>query len=185
MRSRAPVPFAEHRSGDRFRGYVSSRDAPRRSPVGWVEFDLRRPTQILTIADRPLLASGPVGHFDDSGTMLSWIARRSWGGTSGRRRYLARPDSWAAKPDPSRRLELKKRKGQLHRLLNAPTHVDLQMAVRQMGIRWLVTHPDDQPAWPEDIRSAPAFESQGYRVYDFAPLAAAPLSPESPGYPGE
>lgn len=75
MRTHAAVPFAEHRNGDRFRVYFSSRDSQERSHVGWVEIDLKRPTQILAIADRPLLSPGPLGHFDDSGAMLSWIAQ--------------------------------------------------------------------------------------------------------------
>ena len=43
---------------------------------------------------------------------------------------------------------------------------DLQRSVRETGIRWYVAHPDDPNGWPAEFRDQPAFESNGYRVYD-------------------
>jgi hypothetical protein len=42
----------------------------------------------------------------------------------------------------------------------------LQRSVRETGIRWYVAHPDDPNVWPAEFRDQPAFESNGYRVYD-------------------
>jgi len=42
----------------------------------------------------------------------------------------------------------------------------LQRNVRETGIRWYVAHPGDPNLWPAEFRDQPAFESNGYRVYD-------------------
>jgi hypothetical protein len=54
----------------------------------------------------------------------------------------------------------------LQRLQQASSITDLQHAVRETGIRWYVTHPEDPSVWPAEFRDRPAFESNGYRVYD-------------------
>jgi len=54
----------------------------------------------------------------------------------------------------------------LERLQHATTVEDLQRAVRETGIRWYVAHPGDPNAWPAEFLDQPAFESNGYRVYD-------------------
>lgn len=74
MRSHAANPVAEHRGGDLFRIYFSSRDERNRSSIGWVEIDLRRPGTALRLAQRPVLEPGPPGAFDDSGTSMGWLA---------------------------------------------------------------------------------------------------------------
>jgi len=51
-------------------------------------------------------------------------------------------------------------------LQQATTISDLQQSVRETGIRWYVAHPDDSNVWPAQFRDRPAFESNGYRVYD-------------------
>jgi hypothetical protein len=48
----------------------------------------------------------------------------------------------------------------------ATTIPDLQSSVRETGIRWYLTHPGDPNVWPAEFRDHPAFESNGYRVYD-------------------
>jgi hypothetical protein len=82
MASHASVPFAERIDGDLYRIYFSCRDAQNRSHVGWLDLDITRPDRILRIGDRPLLAPGKIGSFDDDGTMLSWML------VHGDRRYL-------------------------------------------------------------------------------------------------
>jgi hypothetical protein len=54
----------------------------------------------------------------------------------------------------------------LHILEEATNIPDLQRSVRETGIRWYVAHPDDPNVWPAEFRDQPAFESNGYRVYD-------------------
>ena len=54
----------------------------------------------------------------------------------------------------------------LQRLQQAASIADLQRAVRETGIRWYVVHPGDPNLWPVEFRDEPAFESNGYRVYD-------------------
>jgi len=56
-----------------YRVYFSSRDARNRSHVGYVELDIRQPTAVLSFSNRPVLAPGPLGHFDDHGVYASSI----------------------------------------------------------------------------------------------------------------
>jgi hypothetical protein len=57
----------------RYRVLFSTRDRLNRSSIGWVELDLRRPAAVLRRSDRPLLAPGPLGAFDDSGVSLACL----------------------------------------------------------------------------------------------------------------
>ena len=54
----------------------------------------------------------------------------------------------------------------LQRLQQATSIGDLQDSVRETGIRWYVIHPGNPNVWPSEFRDHPAFESNGYRVYD-------------------
>ena len=74
MRSHAANPVAEHRGAELFRIYFGSRDERNRTSIGWLEVDLRRPTQVLRIASRPVVAPGTAGAFDDSGTSMGCLA---------------------------------------------------------------------------------------------------------------
>ena len=60
--------------GSRVRIYFTSRDAQNRGNIGWLEIDLRRPSQVVALASEAVLKPGPVGAFDDSGVSLSCIA---------------------------------------------------------------------------------------------------------------
>ena len=73
MISHAANPVAEHLHDDVFRLYFSCRDAESRSHISFAEVDLQPPFKVLRIADKPLLAPGEVGTFDDSGASLSCI----------------------------------------------------------------------------------------------------------------
>ena len=79
MRSHAANPVAEHRGGDLFRVYFSSRDERNRSSVAWVEIDLRRPLEVLRIAEEPVLSPGSAGAFDDSGASMGCLVQRADG----------------------------------------------------------------------------------------------------------
>ena len=83
MRTHASNPVAEHRGGDLFRVYFSCRDDRNRSSVAWLEVDLRRPTAVLRLAERPVLEPGEPGAFDDSGASLGCIVAAADG-----RRFL-------------------------------------------------------------------------------------------------
>ncbi len=73
MRTHAAVPFAEKKEGDIFRIYFSSRDHKNRSRIGSIDVDIANPHDIIHISDSPLLSLGPLGAFDESGVMLSWV----------------------------------------------------------------------------------------------------------------
>jgi hypothetical protein len=79
MRSHAANPLAEHRGGDRFRIYFGARDERNRTSIGWVEIDLARPAEILARAERPVLAPGPAGAFDDAGVSVGCLVARPGG----------------------------------------------------------------------------------------------------------
>lgn len=73
MYSHAAVPFAEHVKDDIFRIYFTTRDRKNRSHGAFIETNLKNPTNILNISHTPIVEPGPLGAFDDSGAMLSWI----------------------------------------------------------------------------------------------------------------
>ncbi|MGE0534739.1 MAG: hypothetical protein AB7O68_07170 [Pirellulales bacterium] len=58
-------------------------------------------------------------------------------------------------------------------LLAATTTAALHDYQRRTGVRWFVLRPETAAAWPAEVLARPAFESYGYRVYDFSHLPAA------------
>ncbi|MBW1711991.1 MAG: hypothetical protein JRJ59_02425 [Deltaproteobacteria bacterium] len=61
---------------DAARIYFTCRDADNRSHVDWIEVDTAAdPWQVTAEADRPALAPGPLGCFDDRGAMTSWLVK--------------------------------------------------------------------------------------------------------------
>lgn len=75
MVSHASNPFALPLEDGLLRVYFSCRDAANRSSVGYVLIDVDRPQQVLEVSERPLVAPGQIGLFDDSGISLGCIAR--------------------------------------------------------------------------------------------------------------
>ena len=73
MRTHAANPVAEHLESDLFRIYFSTRDAANRSSVASLDLDLRTPTRVLRLCERPIIGPGRVGTFDDSGTSMAWL----------------------------------------------------------------------------------------------------------------
>jgi len=87
------------------------------------------------------------------------------GGLSERPSFAARLEMWKRASKAFR----ESYEAQLHKLQSlyqATNIADLQRNVRETGIRWYVAHPDDPNVWPAEFRDQPAFESNGYRVYD-------------------
>jgi hypothetical protein len=88
------------------------------------------------------------------------------GGFSERPSFAARLDLWTRASKAFRESTYQEQLRKLHSLEEATNIPDLQRSVRETGIRWYVAHPGDSNAWPAEFRDHPAFESNGYRVYD-------------------
>jgi len=73
MYSHASVPFADKIKDDIFKIYFSSRNYNNESSVAYIIIDIKKPNEILSISNRPVLRKGELGGFDDSGTMGSCI----------------------------------------------------------------------------------------------------------------
>lgn len=58
-----------------YRVYFASRDDQNRSHVGFVEIDPRSPKEVLRLSDKPALAPGPLGYFDDHGVYAASIVQ--------------------------------------------------------------------------------------------------------------
>ena len=65
-RSHASNPVALMLDGG-YRVFFASRDDANRSHIGFVDFDASDPQQPVRTSDGPVLAPGPLGHFDDHG----------------------------------------------------------------------------------------------------------------------
>jgi hypothetical protein len=78
MRTHAALPVAIRLGGDIYRVYFASRDEQNCSHVGYVEIDIRSPKDILHISRYPILAPGPLGHFDDHGVYAASIVEHEW-----------------------------------------------------------------------------------------------------------
>ena len=87
-------------------------------------------------------------------------------GLAERPSFAARVDMWIRQSKVFRESGYQEQLKKLQRLQQATNIPDLQRSVRETGIRWYVAHPDDPNLWPADFRDQPAFESNGYRVYD-------------------
>jgi hypothetical protein len=88
------------------------------------------------------------------------------GGLSERPSFAARPRFWILVSRAFRESPYQEQLRKLQSLQQATNVPDLQRSVRETGIRWYVAHPDDSNSWPTEFRDHPAFESNGYKVYD-------------------
>ena len=77
MNSHASCPTAEQIEGDLFRIYFTPRDKHNRSQIGFVEVDITNPKEIVSISHKPILVSGELGTFDDSGAWVSCIVNNA------------------------------------------------------------------------------------------------------------
>jgi len=78
-RSHAALPAPVHLDGDIFRFFYSSRDAEKRSHVGWVDVEVSDTPRIVEAAREPVLSPGTDGTFDDSGVGVGCIAETDSG----------------------------------------------------------------------------------------------------------
>lgn len=72
-RSHAALPVPVHVADDIFRFFFSSRDAEKRSHVGWVDVEVSETPRIVDAAREPALSPGTDGTFDDSGVGIGCI----------------------------------------------------------------------------------------------------------------
>jgi predicted GH43/DUF377 family glycosyl hydrolase len=73
MVSHAANPVAEPLGGGLFRVYFSCRDKSNRSSIGFFEFDIKRPKEVLFVSTDPVVCPGETGLFDDSGTSMGCL----------------------------------------------------------------------------------------------------------------
>lgn len=73
MVSHASIPVVDEVRFGVLRVYFGTRDGNGRSQTSYIEVDAERPENVLYIHDKPILALGKPGTFDDSGIMPSWI----------------------------------------------------------------------------------------------------------------
>ncbi|KTD69640.1 MULTISPECIES: hypothetical protein [Legionella] len=73
MYSHAMIPIAEQIDNELYRIYFSCRDKYNRGHGAYVEIDMRNPTKILRVHDKPVLEPGELGCFDDSGALPNSI----------------------------------------------------------------------------------------------------------------
>ncbi|MBR0744615.1 hypothetical protein JQ582_11810 [Bradyrhizobium japonicum] len=72
-RSHAALPTPIHLDGDIFRFFFSSRDADKKSHVGWVDVEVCDTPRVRDAALAPVLAPGADGAFDDSGVGIGSV----------------------------------------------------------------------------------------------------------------
>jgi len=73
MYSHAMIPIAEQIDGDLYRIYFSSRDKNNRGHGAYLEIDMKNPTEVLRVHDKPIIEPGALGCFDDSGALPNSI----------------------------------------------------------------------------------------------------------------
>jgi hypothetical protein len=78
-RGHASHPTPIHLAGDIFRFFYSSRDAEKRSHVGWVDVEVSERARVLGVAPAPIMAPGQDGAFDDSGVGVGCVVKTESG----------------------------------------------------------------------------------------------------------
>jgi hypothetical protein len=76
LHSHGALPIARPLEGYRYRIYFSPRDREGRSNVSWLDIDIRDPTKVVRLSERPVIEPGALGYFDDNGAMGSWIVEQ-------------------------------------------------------------------------------------------------------------
>jgi len=77
--SHAALPAPVHLAGDLFRFFFSSRDAEKRSHVGWVDIEVSQTPRMIEMGREPALSPGSDGTFDDSGVGVGCITEADGG----------------------------------------------------------------------------------------------------------
>lgn len=69
----AALPVVDYINEDLVRLYFSVRDEKGRSIPTFIDVNPEKPEKIIYMHEKPILALGEIGTFDDSGIMTSWI----------------------------------------------------------------------------------------------------------------
>lgn len=75
MYSHAMIPIAQKIDGDLYRIYFSTRDKNNRGHGAYLEIDMRNPTTVVRVHEKPVLEPGALGCFDDSGALPNSIVQ--------------------------------------------------------------------------------------------------------------
>jgi hypothetical protein len=73
MQSHSANPVSEPLGNDRIRIYFSCRNAQNVSSIAAIVVDLNTPHTILSVSETPILSSGSLGLFDDSGASMGCL----------------------------------------------------------------------------------------------------------------
>lgn len=73
--SHASNPVAIPLTSQLVRIYFGVRDIQNRTSIVWIEIDIQQPEKIISRSNQPVLTSGEVGCFDDSGCSMGSIVR--------------------------------------------------------------------------------------------------------------
>lgn len=76
MFSHASNPVSLSLGGSKYRIYFSTRDAQKRSSIGYVDIDIEQPNHVLSLSERPALRHGEDGTFDDLGASVGCVLRQ-------------------------------------------------------------------------------------------------------------
>jgi hypothetical protein len=166
VHSHGIVPIARVLGDYRYRVYFSPRDRLGRSNVSWLDIDIRDPTRVLRLSERPVLEPGALGCFDDRGAMGCWIVED--GGTE--RFYF---QGWnlgvtvpfyvaiglASRPagDPDRPFERIGVGPILDRCLAEPVFLADPAVLIENG-RWRMWYQSGRPWTPHTDRATPSYD---------------------------
>jgi hypothetical protein len=90
------------------------------------------------------------------------------GALAERRCYLAHnPTAWEQYDAKASLIdESARRAAVLPRMRAARTRAEVRQWATETGIRWYVAGPGEKLDWPDELLARPAFQADGYRVYD-------------------
>ena len=77
MQKYASMPMADKVYGDVYRIYFNSRNSQNMASIGFVEIDIKNPSKILKISEKPVLSPGRLGSFDDTGVWNSSLVNHN------------------------------------------------------------------------------------------------------------
>lgn len=67
VKTHAMLPTVDHIKDDLFRVYFSGRDESNISRTGYIEIDIKDPSKILHLSEKPIVDIGKLGSYDDNG----------------------------------------------------------------------------------------------------------------------
>ncbi|MGQ0732048.1 MAG: hypothetical protein ACT4QD_00155 [Acidobacteriota bacterium] len=74
-RSHASLPVPLHLDGDTYRVFFAARDDQNRSSIGALTIEVGATVHVVSVEEDPVLAPGPLGHFDDHGVYPASLVR--------------------------------------------------------------------------------------------------------------